>query len=439
MRLGRVALIAILLGALALSAGARSSGAVFVAASPQAADTFSAAADFNTVVASLSDPGTPLRGTVSLSASATSDRGIATVVFQSSPAGAGTWSTICTVASAPYTCNFNTTAVADGLRDVRIVATDSAGYSKTPTIANRRVDNTAPASGMTNPGTPLRGTVTLNATGSDGGSGLASLTIQRSPAGAGTWTTVCTTATSPASCSLDTTTVADGLYDLRATATDAAGNATTSTVTSRRIDNTAPTVTMTDPGASVAGTITLQSTNADAGSGVATVAYQYRTSPAGAWTSACSAASSCSWSTASVADGLYDFRATATDGAGNATTSAVISSRRIDNTVPSSATMVDPGTPLSGTVALSGTAADAGSGVATLLFQYAPAGTSTWATACSSAASPYGCNWDTTAIADGVYDMRALATDGAGNQLASATRSNRRVDNVAPAVSLTDP
>jgi hypothetical protein len=85
--------------------------------------------------------------------------------------------------------------------------------------------------------------VTLSATGADGGSGLASLAIQRAPAGGSTWTTICTTATSPSSCSWVTTAVADGGYDLHALATDLAGNTTATVVAGRVVDNTPPTGT----------------------------------------------------------------------------------------------------------------------------------------------------------------------------------------------------
>ena len=77
-----------------------------------------------------------------------------------------------------------------------------------------------PTVSLTDPGTPLTGTVTLNATASDGG-GIANVTFQRSPAGAGTWTNICAADTAaPYTCSFNTTTVADAFYDIRAVATD---------------------------------------------------------------------------------------------------------------------------------------------------------------------------------------------------------------------------
>ncbi len=118
-----------------------------------------------------------------------------------------------------------------------------------PRSTNRRVDNTAPTAGLTDPGSPLRQTVTLNATGTDAGSGVLNVAIQRAPTGTSTWTTICTDATSPYSCSWNTTGVSDGGYDLRAVTTDNAGNATnSSTVSNRVVDNTAPTATNVQTG-----------------------------------------------------------------------------------------------------------------------------------------------------------------------------------------------
>ncbi|TML08314.1 MAG: signal peptidase I, partial [Actinobacteria bacterium] len=153
------------------------------------------------------------------------------------------WTTGCTATTAPYSCSLNTTALADGLYDLRAQAVDVAGNaSNSAVVANRRVDNTAPAVSVIDPGAYVRQTITVSAAASDAGSGVTSVTIQRAPTGTSAWTTICTDTTSAYSCSLNTTVLADGGYDFRATATDAAGNATTSAILANRVvDNTAPT------------------------------------------------------------------------------------------------------------------------------------------------------------------------------------------------------
>ena len=51
--------------------------------------------------------------------------------------------------------------MADALYDLRVVATDVAGDTRTSTtVANRRVDNNGPTVSLTDPGSPLRGSVT---------------------------------------------------------------------------------------------------------------------------------------------------------------------------------------------------------------------------------------------------------------------------------------
>ena len=86
----------------------------------------------------------PVAGVVGLSANASDpSTGVQQVVFERSPAGASTWTTIGTDTSAPYAANWNTGAVADGLYDLRAVATDTLGHTTTDVVASRRVDNTA--------------------------------------------------------------------------------------------------------------------------------------------------------------------------------------------------------------------------------------------------------------------------------------------------------
>jgi hypothetical protein len=175
--------------------------------------------------------------------------------MQVAPAGSSSWATACTDTTSPYACSFDTTSVADGLYDVRAVATDVAGNATTSAVvANRRVDNTGPTVSVNDPGAYVRGTITVSAAASDAGSGMVSVAIQRAPTGSRTWTTICTDTTSAYSCSLNTTPLADGGYDFRAIATDGAGNATTSAVLANRVvDNTGPTgvdIQTTNAGAS---------------------------------------------------------------------------------------------------------------------------------------------------------------------------------------------
>jgi hypothetical protein len=395
--------------------------------------------------AGITDPGTPLRQSVSVSISGTDGgSGVASVKLQRSPAGAGTWTDVCNDTTSPYSCSWDTTGVSDGLYDLRAVTTDNAGNaSNSSAVTNRRVDNTAPAASMTNPGSPIGGTKTFDGSASDGGSGVSSVTFQISPTGANTWSDLCSDATSPYSCSYDTSAVSDGQYDFRALATDAAGNSATSTVYSGAfVDNTAPTVSMTDPGQYIKGTVTLDATASDAGSGIANVKIQRSPAGAGTWTDVCTDTTypyQCSTNTATWGgDGLYDLRAIATDNATKTTTSTVVANRRVDNTAPT-AGITDPGTPLRQSVSVSMSGTDGGSGVASVKLQSSPAGLNTWTDACSDTTSPYACYWDTTAVSDGLYDLRAVTTDNAGNATNSSTVTSRRVDNTAPTAGLTDP
>src|SRR5947208_1835890 len=321
-----------LLALAALAGGIGFSGTAFTSGSADPSNNFATAAFFPTVT--VTDPGSPLRGTVSVGATTTG--AIVSVTLQRSPAGAGTWTDICTDPSSPYSCSWNTTGVGDGLYDLRAAADTGSGTLYSSLVTNRRVDNTVPTVSMTDPGTPLSGTIALGATASDTGSGVASVLIQRSPAGAGTWTDICTDATSPYSCSFDTTGVSDALYDFRAVASDVAGNSANSTSNNRRIDNVSPTASLTDPGSPLKGTVTLDASASDA-SGILNVKIQRSPAGGGSWTDICTDSTSpysCSFDTTGVGDGLYDLRAVSTDNASHSTNSTVVTNRRVDNTAP---------------------------------------------------------------------------------------------------------
>ena len=234
-----------------LVSGSALSGASFYASSVNRQTQVSAAADWVDPVIALADPGAAIRGTVSLTATASDayGSGVASVRIQRALSGTETWSDVCVATAAPYACGLDTTKLADDYYDFRAVATDAAGFTSTDTVAEVQVDNREPAVTMVDPGATLSGVVTLSAEADDEDSGVASVTIQRSPAGKSTWSEVCTVAASPYSCRFDTRTVADGSYDFRAIAVDVAGNAkTSSAVGNRKIGNTVSSISLEDPG-----------------------------------------------------------------------------------------------------------------------------------------------------------------------------------------------
>jgi hypothetical protein len=330
-----LAIAGLLVALVAASSGL--SGADYNSASSNPQTQVSSAADWVPPTVSLSDPGTAIRGVVKLTASSedTYGSGVASVRIQRSLAGAGAWTDVCTATTPPYSCGFDTAALANDYYDLRAVASDAAGFTSTDTIADVQVDNLAPAVTMIDPGSKLSGVVTLAAEASDADSGVASVTIQRAASGSTSWTDVCTTTASPYTCRFDTRTVAEGSYDFRAVAADSAGNAKTSaTIQNRRIDNTVSSISLEDPGAYLHGSVALTA-NASSGAGIASVTIQRAPAGKSTWTDVCRltvAPYGCPFDTTLVTDGAYDLRAVMVTGSGSQYTSATVAGRQVDNT-----------------------------------------------------------------------------------------------------------
>ncbi len=382
------------------------------------------------------------------STSADASSGVASAQFQISVAGAATWTDLGAADGiTPYATSWDTTAFTDGRYDLRVITTDNVGNAFTsPTITNVRVDNTPPTGAVTAPATDgfLRGAISMTTDSADAGSGVTSVQFQRSPAGADTWTNQGSAdTTAPYAVTWTTTTgTPDGLYDLRAITTDRAGNTFSSVVTNLRVDNTAPAGAVTAPAASAnvrGDAVTVTSSSADAGSGVATVQFQSSPRAAATWTplgaALTSAPYSMAWDTTTFADGLYDLRVVTTDATGNVRTSSSVNSIRVDNTAPTGAVTAPTAANVRATVAVTSSSADGGSGVASALFQRSPSGADSWTSvATADTSSPYSASWATTGVTDGVYDVRVTTTDRAGNTFTSPIVTVR-VDNTAPAVS----
>ena len=105
------------------------------------------------------------------------------------------------------------------------------------------------------------------------------------------------------------------------------------------------------------------------------------------------------------------------DSLGNTETTKSIS-LQIDKVDPTSAVTSPAASSINGgTVTVSGTASDGGSGLSSLQVQYLAPGSNTWATIGSPAVSngSWSTSWGTTALTDGSYGLRVVATDVAGN------------------------
>ena len=129
-------------------------------------------------------------------------------------------------------------------RDPRPI-TDAAGNVRTTAVIPVTIDSTGPSVTLTDPGAVVSGTVSLTATTAGGAVRVA---FGVSPAGGGTWTEIAVDTSAPFGTPLDTSTLADGLYDLRAIGYDSVGNPSTASVRANvRFDNTAPTLVSSAP------------------------------------------------------------------------------------------------------------------------------------------------------------------------------------------------
>ncbi|MFL5962507.1 MAG: OmpL47-type beta-barrel domain-containing protein [Gaiellaceae bacterium] len=373
--------------------------------------------------ATLVSPAANVRGGVTLHATGVADAtsGLNSVSFERAPSGTSSWALVGNGVAAgggAYDAPFDTTGLSDGAYDFRISVTDIAGNLSQRIVGPIRIDNTPPTSTIDPVATNVRQTIALAADAVDAGSGVASTGYEISAHGAGTWTGI------PAS--FDTTTTADGDYDLRSVATDNVGNIGYSAPVTTKIDNTPPVATLDAIARYVRGSLTLGSSTNDAGSGLATVHYELSAHSANSWSTI-----TAPLDTSTQADGDHDFRVVAIDNAGNRTDSAA-QLVTIDNTAPN-AQLDDPASSSikRGTIMLASTISDGTSGVATFGYRVAPAGTPE-ASPCGSWGAAAAQSFDTTALADGFYDFRVIAVDNSGNGGCSAISTSVRIDNTAP-------
>ncbi len=301
-------------------------------------------------------------------------------------------------------------------------------------------DWTPPTVTLTNPGSIVSGNTALSASATDDRGTVSALSVEYSHSGDDSWTTVCSAATTPLSCTWATALVPDGAYDLRARATDDSGLQSSSDPITVRVANTAS-VVLSETGDNLHKSVTLAAAVA-ALPGGAKFSFSYAPADTTNWTTICAqttsftASATCVWNTTALT-GSYDIRVQAASTFATAY-SDMEYSRTVDNTAPVSVGIAVPSGTLSGVVNLVGTADDSDSGIDTIAVQYRLQGASAWTLCGSFTDSPYTFPFDTTKVADGAYEFRTVATDLATNQATSSTQL-RTVSNTVSSVSITSP
>ncbi len=221
-----------------LTAVARDSLGVLWTSDPVTVTVFN---DTTPPTVSITSPasGAIVGGTISVTASASDNVGVAGVQFRLDGVNAGT-----EVTAAPYSVSWDSTTASNGSHSLTAVARDGAGNRTTSvaiavTVSNGAPpDTTPPTVSITSPaaGASVSGTVTVTANASDN-VGVAGVQFLLDGVNVGAEATA-----APYSAPWDTTTASRGSHALTAVARDAAGNRATSAPVSVTVVNASPIV-----------------------------------------------------------------------------------------------------------------------------------------------------------------------------------------------------
>ncbi|HEX5430313.1 MAG TPA: Ig-like domain-containing protein [Patescibacteria group bacterium] len=176
--------------------------------------------------------GASVNGTITVSATASDNVGVAGVQFKLDGSNLSSEDT-----SSPYSISWNTTGVSNGSHNLTAVARDTVDNTKTSTAVSVTVNNTVsdttpPTVSITAPSAgTVSGTITVSANASDN-VGVAGVQFKLDGSNLSSEDT-----SSPYSISWNTTTASEGAHSLTATARDAAGNTKTSNAVSVTTSN----------------------------------------------------------------------------------------------------------------------------------------------------------------------------------------------------------
>ncbi len=150
-------------------------------------------------------------------------------------------------------------AAKDGVIRIQVRARDGVGLVSGWTLATRelKIDRTPPGVAASVDGGRFSGRVPVGASAEDAASGVREVHLAYRTVGTGSWTGIATRRSAPYAASLDSTALADGQYELRATAIDHAGNEASDTIEFAVANRAEPTgggvMVVAAPGAVAAG------------------------------------------------------------------------------------------------------------------------------------------------------------------------------------------
>src|SRR5205809_507118 len=288
------------------------------------------------LIVTVSSPadGSPVSGTVSVSASVTiiGSLTVRGVQFKVDGANLGAEDT-----SAPYSVSWNTTTASNGSHTLTAVATDLLGgtWTSDPVAVTVFNDTTPPTvpTGLT--ATAVSSSqINLSWTASSDNVGVSGYRVYRGGTQIATRST-----TSFANTGLSASTT----YSYTVAAYDAAGNlsapsSSASATTPAPPDTTPPTASITSPvsGATVGGTT---SVTASASDNIGVVGVQFLLDGANLGVEDAAAPYSVSWNTTTASNGSHTLTAVARDAAGNRTTSAAVTVTVFNDTTPPAVTI----------------------------------------------------------------------------------------------------
>jgi hypothetical protein len=322
--------------------------------------------------------------------------------------GSGAWS-------------YTTAALGNGDHNLTATATDAAGNTSVASSAlSVTIDTIAPSAPViatdvvnANDTVSLTGTAEANSTVTvfDGTTALGTATAN----GSGAW-------------SFTTAALGNGAHDLTATATDAAGNtSTTSQVVDPVIGSSGPAVPAvpviaafsTDSG-KVGDHITNDNTLTLTGTAEAnsTVTVSDGTKVLG--TATANGSGAWSYTTAALDNGVHNLTATDTDAAGNTSAASSALSVTVDTIAPTAPVIATDAINTNNTVSLTGMA-EANSTVT--VFD----GTKVLGTTTANGSGAWG--YTTAALSTGTHDLTATDTDAAGNTSAASTDQSLTITN----------